>query len=255
MTPKAVKVEDGPLDNRRDIHDFFELTYANWLTLPRTLLQSMPDAWQKDFVELLGKFDEEMGWAMHLLQATNVQVLKRSPELIEDREDCEACGGEGFDPNNEDEPCSECDGECSFEGESRYETPEEVGEVESPIPHYQRGRTKVPMASDEVSGVLHSHMSMIPAWMKANHKDAWREIYGPEYDPGDEVRIARHTFNHALPPVLDEVGHLGYFDGTVVNAVEGSNNSLYLVMAKKGAFPEDGEVQVQLHADQLRKAS
>lgn len=36
-----------------DIHGWFELTYANYLVLERTLLQSMPGDWQRRMVECL----------------------------------------------------------------------------------------------------------------------------------------------------------------------------------------------------------
>lgn len=40
-----------------DIHTFFNLTYANYLTLPRSLLQSMPEAWQAQLVRLLDQLE------------------------------------------------------------------------------------------------------------------------------------------------------------------------------------------------------
>lgn len=41
-----------PPDDRLDgpIHSYFELSYANYLVIPRTLLQSMPVEWQERFV-------------------------------------------------------------------------------------------------------------------------------------------------------------------------------------------------------------
>lgn len=39
------------------IHGWFGLTYANYLCLPRTLLQSMPDEWQNRFVGCLDELD------------------------------------------------------------------------------------------------------------------------------------------------------------------------------------------------------
>lgn len=39
------------------IHGWFGLTYANYLTLPRTLLQSMPSEWQRRFVQCLAELD------------------------------------------------------------------------------------------------------------------------------------------------------------------------------------------------------
>ena len=35
------------------IHEYFNLTYANYLVLPRSVLQSMPEDWQEKFVYLL----------------------------------------------------------------------------------------------------------------------------------------------------------------------------------------------------------
>jgi len=36
-----------------DIHTYFSLSYANFLVLPRSVLQSMPDEWQRRFVGCL----------------------------------------------------------------------------------------------------------------------------------------------------------------------------------------------------------
>lgn len=39
------------------IHAFFGLSYAKYLVLPRSILQSMPEEWQRDFVKLLEQLD------------------------------------------------------------------------------------------------------------------------------------------------------------------------------------------------------
>ncbi len=39
------------------IHNWFELSYASYLVLPRTLLQSMPLQWQEDFVAHLEEME------------------------------------------------------------------------------------------------------------------------------------------------------------------------------------------------------
>lgn len=41
-----------------DVHTLFGLSYANFLTLPRTLLQSMPEEWQRQFADLMSEYDE-----------------------------------------------------------------------------------------------------------------------------------------------------------------------------------------------------
>jgi len=43
------------------IHEWFELTYASYLVLPRSILQSAPVEWQKRFVELLEKLETMYG--------------------------------------------------------------------------------------------------------------------------------------------------------------------------------------------------
>jgi len=44
------------------VHEWFELSYAQYLTLPRSVLQSMPAQWQKKFVTLLEELDETIDW-------------------------------------------------------------------------------------------------------------------------------------------------------------------------------------------------
>lgn len=56
MTPenetKTAIIEDEP------IHGYFGLSYANYLVMPRSVLQSMPIDWQEKFVELLNSIPE-----------------------------------------------------------------------------------------------------------------------------------------------------------------------------------------------------
>lgn len=43
------------------IHGWFGLSYANYLVMPRSLLQSMPDDWQERFVALLDEWQSHWG--------------------------------------------------------------------------------------------------------------------------------------------------------------------------------------------------
>lgn len=54
-----------------DIHTYMGLSYANYLVLNRTLLQSMPAQWQHTFVGLLQELD---GAFEHVTQAPAFQV-------------------------------------------------------------------------------------------------------------------------------------------------------------------------------------
>lgn len=56
------------------IHEYFELSYAHYLVLPRTLLQSMPAKWQKEFVKLLEEFEERFTAFEWLPEGTNYNV-------------------------------------------------------------------------------------------------------------------------------------------------------------------------------------
>jgi hypothetical protein len=53
ISPRAVEPEA--------IHGWFGLTYANYLVLPRSLLQSMPDVWQASFVAHLEQLRDLYG--------------------------------------------------------------------------------------------------------------------------------------------------------------------------------------------------
>jgi hypothetical protein len=44
------------------IHEWFELTYAQYLTIPRSVLQSMNQEWQEKFVALLNELDATIDW-------------------------------------------------------------------------------------------------------------------------------------------------------------------------------------------------
>jgi hypothetical protein len=43
---------------RADVHTYFGLSYADYLVIPRSVLQSMPMSWQYNFVKLLDELDD-----------------------------------------------------------------------------------------------------------------------------------------------------------------------------------------------------
>lgn len=51
-----------PTESGDAIHAWFELTYAQYLTIPRSVLQSMDQNWQSKFVALLEELDEAIDW-------------------------------------------------------------------------------------------------------------------------------------------------------------------------------------------------
>ena len=54
------------LKHKDKITDYFELSYASWLVMPRVLMEAMPDEWQERFVAILqefdGVFDRDIVW-------------------------------------------------------------------------------------------------------------------------------------------------------------------------------------------------
>lgn len=127
---------DRWVDDPEPIHGWFDLTYSNYLVMPRSVLQSMPQEWQAQFCTLLDEAREAFG---HLdWPSYEVRALKRAPDFITPYGDCPEC-----ENNPLAEECATCGGEGEIEDPEgpRYETAEEVGFRSDPIPHYNRGRT------------------------------------------------------------------------------------------------------------------
>ena len=66
--------QSDPINTDSPVHEHFELSYASYKVLPRTVLQSMPVWWQRAFVDLMDLLDE----AGADLPAT-AEVLQQGP--------------------------------------------------------------------------------------------------------------------------------------------------------------------------------
>ncbi len=53
---------DLDLDSNTPVWDWFELSYASYVAIPRIVLQAMPIKWQKDFVKLMDELDNTIDW-------------------------------------------------------------------------------------------------------------------------------------------------------------------------------------------------
>lgn len=76
LLPEGVKVEmwadanEKIHDTHDAVHDWFSLSYAAYLVLPRSVLQSMPDEWQNKFIALV----EEVGEVLEVDDMPNYRV-------------------------------------------------------------------------------------------------------------------------------------------------------------------------------------
>jgi len=99
------------------LHQWFELSYAQYLTIPRSALQSMPLPWRRKMAECLVALDDLIDW-----RPKDDQVYRctlHSP--------------------NYDKDCEEAS-ELEYWGPSLHD----------PLADYERGRRKLPIRSIEV---------------------------------------------------------------------------------------------------------
>lgn len=66
------------------IHNYFGLSYANYLVLPRSVLQSMSDEWQKQFIVLLEQISEQFGTDWEPEGGYRVLALDNNNKFIKD---------------------------------------------------------------------------------------------------------------------------------------------------------------------------
>ncbi|MGW4803045.1 hypothetical protein [Kitasatospora sp. NPDC004272] len=142
---------DGP------IQDHFGLSYANYLVLPRTLLQSMPIEWQQRFVDCLGELDAAF---QHVPQAEAYEVTPGTQHLANELSDADLrAAGYSVDWYGGQTPPAGMAGEELDAWQAEHERDEPVyydrnfNEVDretrvlvpgpDPVPHYNRGRTYI----------------------------------------------------------------------------------------------------------------
>ena len=80
MTTEEVDILNE--NRQRDIHSFFSLSYASYLTIPRSVLQSMPDDWQDKFVRLLEQIDTTL--EVDDMPDYRVQAIDDNNKFIQD---------------------------------------------------------------------------------------------------------------------------------------------------------------------------
>lgn len=113
------------------VHAHAGLSYANYLVVPRTLLQSMPDPWQNRFVACL---DELADAFRHVDQAAAYDVTPGTPRAV-----CELDAREMRWLNITEEDGVYYDAA----GDELADYATVVVPADDPVPHYDRGRARI----------------------------------------------------------------------------------------------------------------
>jgi hypothetical protein len=127
----------------QDIHDWFGLTYSNYLVLPRSLMQSMPTDWQHRATALF----DEMHAAFANVDWPQYKVLTGKWCYLDDlsAEDRKRLGIVGCCDNEAAD--DRADHRCTYYDADGEEIDQHTACIfapgEDPIPHYDRGRTHV----------------------------------------------------------------------------------------------------------------
>jgi hypothetical protein len=141
---------DGP------VHTYFGLTYANYLVIPRTLMQSMPIGWQERMTACLDELHEAF---QHIEQAEVYEVVPGVERTVSELSDTELKRtGYSVDWYGGEEPPEGLDTDDLNAWQHKHETEpvyydRDLDEVDAdtrvvlpaddPVPHYNRGRTYV----------------------------------------------------------------------------------------------------------------
>lgn len=135
-------MDDDPLEAEA-IHGYFSLSYANYLVLHRTLMQSMPDEWQNRMVACLNELEEAFRHIDHPECFFVKTAKEREIWELSHTEQNLVLDGKVEEVSLDDEG-EELDDTIFYlngkevEGDYRVHLP-----VDDPVPHYNRGRTYI----------------------------------------------------------------------------------------------------------------
>jgi hypothetical protein len=75
------------INGRDNLWNWFGLSYASWITIPRVLAHAMPDEWQEKMAQLLKEYDHYWDMEKIEIDGTRVQCTKdgklcKSPDWL-----------------------------------------------------------------------------------------------------------------------------------------------------------------------------
>ncbi|WP_166345044.1 hypothetical protein [Phytoactinopolyspora limicola] len=165
--------DHGDTNPMTDIHEYFDLSYANYLVLPRTLLQSMPDTWQHAFVTLLEQHDAAFA---HTERAEGYHVQTGAWHYPGDLSET-ALTVLGYTNDDETAVWYDPDGNEIDSARASVFVP-----CDDPVPHYERGRARVAFNPDALVVPNDAEPGVWVVWC---HGD-----YGPELDSIHATELA-----------------------------------------------------------------
>ncbi|OEV14062.1 hypothetical protein [Streptomyces nanshensis] len=191
---------DGP------VHEHFGLSYANYLVVERSLLQSMPIEWQESFITRLRELEEAFG---HRQRAEVFDVTAATEHEASDLTEPQRQQlGITTDWYRGERPPEHLDGDDLAEWQHEHENPDgpvyydrdgqEIDAdhvvllpAEDPVPPYNRGRTYLQPAYPgselcgdvlNIDGVDRTCVRQFGFHEKSRHVDAdgfwWQQAYG-----------------------------------------------------------------------------
>lgn len=69
-----------PIEGQLTVNEWFGLTYARWLTVPRVVMEAMPETWQRKITLLLQEMNDRFDWLPDDVRLT--VVAKRGSRFI-----------------------------------------------------------------------------------------------------------------------------------------------------------------------------
>lgn len=170
MTERNHHVSTNPTDG--PIHDYFELTYADHLVKNRTLLQSMPTEWQKQFVALLRQFDDAFE---HVDKPDGYRVISGKWMQLHDMTESQLNAARfAVEGDDEDGPSEDTRYYREFDGTELNGSDYGFVPGRDPIPHYRHAYIEPKLcARCKGSGVDPEHTAT------EDHGDVTRELATP----------------------------------------------------------------------------
>lgn len=180
---------DGP------IHEHFGLTYANYLVLHRTLMQSMPVEWQNRMVRCLNELDAAFD---HVDKPNAYKVVPGEERYLSELTD-QQIRAAGCDVEHGEEFSTYYDDRFTELGEGEASVYRVIMPTSDPLPHYRRGYVE---PNEDAIAALPRVPEPTPARVFSNpltpppddlrrvrdcHGDVWRRLPNEQWHTPDTI--------------------------------------------------------------------